>query len=70
MRFLFGCLVGVGLTVGAAYLHDFAFAPTTQDMAAVKSSHIVNWDTLNQTMAALTTGLREDWTRLSKRDAP
>ncbi|NJO53749.1 MAG: hypothetical protein HC829_01955 [Bacteroidales bacterium] len=45
MRFLFGFIFGVVLTIGAAYAHDNV--NFGRDAAAVNRPMIVNWDVLS-----------------------
>ena len=65
MRFLFGIIVGVLLTVGFAYLHDSA-AAGPQDASGTQA-RMVNWDVVNRNVAALSQGVRHDWDRLTER---
>jgi hypothetical protein len=69
MRFLFGIIVGVFLTIGAAYLSDTS---TTQTSAsAVQSSTeqrpMVNWDVVSRNWQSLSLGVRQTWNRLASR---
>jgi hypothetical protein len=41
MRFIFGLIVGIGLTIGGAAIHDFT-------MDAGVSKPLVNWTTANE----------------------
>jgi hypothetical protein len=40
MRFIFGVIVGAGLMLGSAYLHD------TGRLKVGPKEHFVNWDTV------------------------
>lgn len=50
MRFIIGIIVGIAVTIGAAYVHDrrvYGEAQTpTEPPAAVADGQIVNWDVL------------------------
>jgi hypothetical protein len=69
MRFLLGIVVGVFLTVGAAYLSD---ASTTQISASGTQSSVehrpmVNWDVVSRNWQSLSSGVRQTWDRLATR---
>lgn len=59
MRSLFAFLLGIVVTVGAAYLHDAAKAGTA-------AKPIVNWDQLNEVTAGAIDAARGQWNRLTK----
>jgi hypothetical protein len=69
MRFLLGVIVGVLLTIGAAYLSDSSTARTsasaTQSSAEQRS--MVNWDVVSRKWQSLSLGARQTWVRLTSR---
>ena len=54
MRFIFGIIIGVALTLGAFYVHDSRVAaaaestPGLEPPAAIADGEIVNWDVLGR----------------------
>lgn len=66
MRFLSGLILGVLITIGAAYVHDSmtASAMTGPDPAGVR---MVNWEVVSHSFNRLASNLREDWDRLTGR---
>jgi hypothetical protein len=54
MRFIFGIIIGIALTIGVAYVHDSRVASTSEtnpDLAPpgiVTQGQIVNWDVLGR----------------------
>ena len=71
MRLILGILIGIGITLGAAYVHDMNLpsaptsssdgAPATADLA---SRPVVNWDVLNAITHDSTEWIRAQWNRL------
>jgi hypothetical protein len=64
MRFLFGIIVGILLTVGSAYLFDAArrgAGPTDAER------QIVNWDVLQAQLKILSGNIQDGWSRLTGR---
>jgi hypothetical protein len=59
MRFAFGVIVGVLITVGAVYLRDAAL-PT-----GVDARPMVNWDVVDRSVHDLSETVREQWARLT-----
>lgn len=62
MRFILGVLVGVGLTVGGAYLFD------TQQIAASDPSlarPMVNWESVSKNWHEFTAFARNQWTKIA-----
>jgi hypothetical protein len=55
MRLIFGIIVGVLLTIGAAYIHD---------SASDNPSRIVNWDVADRNFQDIVASLHEGWARL------
>ena len=69
MRFLLGIIVGVFLTIGAAYVSD---ASTTRISASATQSSdeqrpMVNWDVVSRNWQSLSLGVRQTWDRLASR---
>ncbi|HUI20317.1 MAG TPA: hypothetical protein VLZ74_04665 [Methylocella sp.] len=63
MRMFFGIIIGIILTVGAAYLAD-----TVRDTSNAEGSTnrpIVNWDVVDNGIKALSTTLQEGWARVT-----
>jgi hypothetical protein len=72
MRFLFGVIVGAGLTAGAAFLHDTWTVKGTANettATAVQSRPMVNWDVVNENWQMVGRRAREAWTALSQKVA-
>jgi hypothetical protein len=59
MRSLIAFLLGVVVTIGAAYVHDTAVALPTD-------KPLVNWDQFNNVTHSAMEGLRNQWNRLTK----
>jgi hypothetical protein len=64
MRFLLGVIVGIGLTVGAAYLYD---SRNTADLSAnaTTARPMVNWDVVDRNWQRATSRVRQEWDRLA-----
>ena len=63
MRFITGLIVGIILTVGAAYVTDaLGTAPGPDGKAAPR---MVNWDVVNDNMRGLSSELQDGWARLT-----
>jgi hypothetical protein len=64
MRFLLGVLVGVGLTIGAAYLYD---SRNTADASsnATAARPMVNWDVVDRNWQRATSRMRQEWDKLA-----
>ena len=58
MRFALGLIVGVLITIAAAYLHDAAL-PSGAD-----ARPMVNWDVVDRSVHDLSETVREQWARL------
>lgn len=63
MRFLFGIIVGILLTVGAAYVFDSTHKGEGPDGAAERQ--IVNWDVVQNELKTLSTNIHEGWDHLT-----
>jgi hypothetical protein len=62
MRFLLGVVVGIGLTIGGAYLYDGAATDATTTATA---RPMVNWDVMDAKLERATSRLRREWDRLA-----
>jgi len=69
MRFLTGIVVGIFLTIGAAYLSDASNAPTSASGAqsSTEQRPMVNWDVVSRNWQSLSLGVRQTWDRLTAR---
>ena len=54
MRFIFGMIIGVLLTVGAAYIADSRTDP-------LQGTRMVNWTVVGERLDELTVGLQQVW---------
>jgi hypothetical protein len=63
MRMFFGIIVGIGLTIGAAYVSDSI--RNTSGGEGSFDRPVVNWDVLNHGVKTLSTTLQESWARLT-----
>ena len=61
MRFLNGLVVGVLLTIGAAYVADATSMPSAK---GGETRHMVNWNVVSANMQDLSSDVRDAWTRL------
>ena len=63
MRFIFGVIIGILLTFGAAYVVDTTRgAPGPDGKAAARP--MVNWDIVGDDMRSLSSGAQNLWARL------
>ena len=69
MRFLFGIIVGVLLTIGAAYLSDTSMIGTSAStvQSSTEQRPMVNWDVVSRNWQSLSLGVRQTWNRLASR---
>ena len=69
MRFLFGIIVGVLLTIGAAYLSDTSMIGTSASavQSTAEQRPMVNWDVVSRNWQSLSLGVRQTWNRLASR---
>ena len=70
MRFIFGIIVGIALTIGSAYVHDLGYgheatAPVPGETIAQKP--FVNWDSVGINARAAAASIRETWDRLTSK---
>jgi len=61
MRFLFGIIVGILLTVGSAYLFD-----NSRGGEGV-TGRMVNWDVVQAQLKILSSNIQDGWSRLTGR---
>jgi hypothetical protein len=70
MRFIFGIIIGIVLTVGAAYVHDTRVAsgaetnPNLAPPEIVGNGEIVNWDTLGRVTQEQLAFIRRQFNKL------
>jgi hypothetical protein len=64
MRLLLGIIIGIGLTIGVAYLHD---SGSTADASsnAIAARPMVNWDVVDANWQRATSRVRREWDRLA-----
>ena len=70
MRFLLGIIVGVVLTIGAAYVSDASTTRTSASATRSSSAEqrpMVNWDVVSRNWQSLSLGVRQTWDRLASR---
>lgn len=68
MRFIFGIVVGIALTIGVAYVHDLGYAQTITVPAPgepVAAKPFVNWDSVGVNARAAAAAIREQWDKLT-----
>jgi hypothetical protein len=72
MRLLLGIILGIGLTIGGAYLFDSArttdTASTTDGASTTvpaKARPMVNWDVVEANWQRVTSRVRREWDRLA-----
>ena len=65
MRLLFGIIIGIGLTVGGAYLYD-SFGGTAENApGATAARPMVNWDVVDKNWQRATSRVKREWDRLA-----
>ena len=63
MRFIFGVIIGIVLTIGGVYVIDTMHsAPGPGQQAARR---MVNWDVVNDDIRGLSTQVQDAWARLT-----
>jgi hypothetical protein len=65
VRLFFGIIVGIALTLGAAYIYD-----SVRDTSGGEGSFdrpVVNWDVLGHSVKSLPSALRDGWERMTGR---
>jgi hypothetical protein len=66
MRFIFGLIVGIVLTVGCAYVTDTMHSAPGPDQK--EAARMVNWDVVNANLQGLSTAVQDGWSRLTGHD--
>lgn len=61
MRFIFGLIIGVLLTVGTAYVADAMRGAPGPDGTPQR---MVNWDVVNNDLSGLSSNIQTAWARL------
>jgi hypothetical protein len=64
MRFLLGILVGIGLTIGGAYLYDSSRG-STDTATATSARPMVNWDVVDNVWNRASLRVRKEWDKLA-----
>jgi hypothetical protein len=59
MRFIFGLIVGCGLTVGGAYVAD------SMSASAAEAKPMVNWDVVAKNLDSLTALAKDGWKKIA-----
>jgi hypothetical protein len=71
MRVFLGILLGIFITIAAAYVYDATTArpvvATTQTPTGEVKKPMVNWDVVDRNWRAFTDRVRHTWTRLAER---
>lgn len=67
MRFIFGVIVGMALTVGCAYVSDTMHSAPGPDQR--EAARMVNWEVVNSNLRGLSSTLQDGWFRLTGRQA-
>ena len=62
MRFTTGVLIGIILTIGAAFLVDSLHSAPGPDQKEAR--RMVNWDVVGDNMRELSTDVQDAWSRL------
>jgi hypothetical protein len=63
MRMFFGIIVGIVLTIGAAYVSDMV--RNTSGGEGTFDRPVVNWDVVNHGVKALSSAVQGGWARLT-----
>ena len=72
MRFLFGIILGVALTIGVAFIADSwgtDGSTNGSSSTAVEHRKMVNWDVVGENMRIARERMQETWTRISHKIA-
>ena len=62
MRFIFGVVIGIVLTFGAAYVVDSMHSAPGPD--GKEARRMVNWEVVGDDMRGLSSGVQDLWARL------
>ena len=63
MRMFFGIILGIILTIGAAYVTDTI--RNTSGAEGTAERPVVNWDVVNHGIKALSSTVKDGWARLT-----
>ena len=64
MRFLLGIIVGIGLTIGGAYVYD-STGPRDSSTSAREQRPMVNWEVVNQNWNSAAARMRQQWDKFA-----
>jgi hypothetical protein len=72
MRFLFGVIMGIALTIGAALLHDNNVPPRALQRSPqqLTNAPIVDWDVLAEVVKGSAAGVGRMWDNLMGKGEP
>ena len=68
MRFIFGVIIGIVLTVGSAYVADTMHSAPGPDKK--EAARMVNWSVVNDNLKDLSTSMQDGWNRLTGHSRP
>lgn len=63
MRVFFGIIVGIFLTIGAAYVYDTLRGTSSAEGTAARP--LVNWDVANEDFKTFSAAIQDRWARLT-----
>lgn len=63
MRVFFGIIVGISLTIGAAYVYDTLHDTSSAEGTAARP--LVNWDVASEDFKTFSAALQDRWARLT-----
>jgi hypothetical protein len=65
MQTIFGFIIGVAVTIGAAYMHDARInAPSLSPNATTTERQMVNWDVVGANWRDLKASVSHGWRKL------
>jgi hypothetical protein len=69
MRLLFGIIIGVFLTIGAAYIYDASTTHPSDPSAqtSLEQRPMVNWDVVSGNWHGWSLNIRNTWNKLASR---
>jgi hypothetical protein len=66
MRLLLGMIIGMGLTIGGAYIYDSMGGGTAESSpGATAARPMVNWDVVDRNWQRATSRVKREWDRLA-----
>ena len=68
MRFAFGLIIGIVLTIGTAYVTDAMHSAPGPDQKG--AARMVNWDVVNDNLKSLSSSVQDGWNRLTGHERP